>query len=326
MPGTSGGGRYFAIGDVHGCADELVELLALLPLTPEDTVVFLGDYIDRGSQSKEVIDTIIELSSRQKVVALQGNHEEMLLSFVEDQHSRVAAQFIFNGGSSTLASYADEDGKWEISDRHLQFYKELPCWYVTDDYVFVHAGLPLTPLKKIDPVRDKKKLLWTRGKFLSMDYSWGKVVVHGHTPVAAPTITRNRINVDTGCVFGRFLSAVELPARQIYTVARHDQERILLREGGSNRRAVRFDGAIPVFLDLPGGRAEFETLNYSEIGMLIREKGEGDGAELPAGLEVTGQVCPESGAILAFDARIVRLRNYTDGRYYAIELLGPLRE
>ncbi len=326
MSGASGGGRYFAIGDVHGCADELKELLGQLPLTPEDTVVFLGDYVDRGNQSREVIDMILELRKIHRVVHLQGNHEEMLLDFLKDPHSRVASQFIFNGGSSTLASYADDKGVWEIPEEHKAFYRELPCWHVTEEYVFVHAGLPLTPLKKINPTRDRRKLLWTRGKFLTTDYSWGKVVVHGHTPVAVPTITPNRINVDTGCVYGRYLTAVELPSRKLYSVARHKQERMLLREGGSNRRAVRFDGAIPVFLDLEEGRFAFETLNYSEIGMLLRQVDGAGAPEMESGRKIRGEVQPKPGTSLHFEARVVRLRKYPDGKYYAIELLGPFKD
>ena len=112
----------FAIGDIHGCVNELRALLNLLPLTPESTVVFLGDYIDRGGNSKGVIDTIIELRGHCRVVTLKGNHEAMFLDFLDHPGSARAGLFICNGGSATLASYANETGRYELPSEHVAFF------------------------------------------------------------------------------------------------------------------------------------------------------------------------------------------------------------
>ena len=100
--------KIFAIGDVHGCADELVELLGNLPLDDQSLVVFLGDLVDRGPKSKEVIDHILKLKEMCQVVAISGNHEAMFLSFLDHPESIESILFIMNGGLATLDSYADE--------------------------------------------------------------------------------------------------------------------------------------------------------------------------------------------------------------------------
>ncbi|MCJ8277615.1 MAG: serine/threonine protein phosphatase, partial [Bdellovibrionales bacterium] len=95
--------RIFAIGDIHGCAEELNKLISLLPLNSEDTLVFLGDYIDRGPNSKKVVDIILDLKKNYNVICLKGNHEAMINEFIDDPSSPQAGLFIMNGGSSTLA-------------------------------------------------------------------------------------------------------------------------------------------------------------------------------------------------------------------------------
>ena len=106
--------KIFAIGDVHGCASELRMLLNKLPLTEESVVVFLGDYVDRGPNSKQVIETVLELKEQCQVVALKGNHEALFLSFLQDPSSEAAGMFIYNGGSATLHSYATPEGEYRI--------------------------------------------------------------------------------------------------------------------------------------------------------------------------------------------------------------------
>src|SRR5262249_32731536 len=175
----------FAVGDVHGCAEELDELLAMLPLRDDSTVVMLGDYIDRGPYSRRVIEILIEWKTKQNIVTLSGNHEEMLREFLDGSNPQRVARFILNGGSSTLADFADDHGEWVIPKSHVTFLDELKLWYETDDHFFVHAGVPDIPLKELDPVRDRDELLWIRRSFISSSRRWEKRIVHGHTPVNA---------------------------------------------------------------------------------------------------------------------------------------------
>src|SRR4051812_16573164 len=132
----------FAIGDVHGCAEELRALIQKLPLRRDSLVVFLGDYIDRGPDSRGVVDTILELQQYCRVVCLLGNHELMLREFLDGSDPRRVARFIYNGGSATLASYADHDGVFVMPQDHRDFYDALLYHYVVGEHCFVHAGLP----------------------------------------------------------------------------------------------------------------------------------------------------------------------------------------
>jgi len=292
-----------------------------MPLEDADTLVFVGDYVDRGEDAKSVIETVMDLvQNRKNTIALRGNHEEMFLDFLAAPQSDKGAQFIFNGGSSTLASYADESGDYEIPEEHLAFLRDLPTWHVTEHHVFVHAGLPLLPFDEIDPTLHAQAMLWIRGEFLRTEQSWGRVVVHGHTPVAAPDIRENRINIDTGCVFGRTLTALELPGNKLYQVRRGAAPRVLLRDPTSNRRAVRFEGAVPVDVQLSGGLFRFETLNYSELGMLIRENQDGSCPSLAAGEQLSGVLMPGTEAPVTFRGVVLRKRKNLDGFYYAVQI------
>ncbi len=200
--------NILAIGDVHGCSKEFAQLVEMLPLHNGVTLVCLGDYVDRGPDSRGVIEMLMELQKHHRVVTLKGNHESMLLEFLEAPHSKHAGMFIFNGGSSTLASYADEKGRYRIPDAHIDFLKRLRLFHETEHHFFVHAGVPDIPLEKVDPIRQEAILLWTRKKFLRSRYRWSKMVVHGHTRVPEVEIKPNRINLDTACAYGGKLSAM----------------------------------------------------------------------------------------------------------------------
>jgi serine/threonine protein phosphatase 1 len=314
----------FAVGDVHGCADELEELLQTLPLKDDSTVVMLGDYIDRGPFSRRVIETLIEWKKRHNVVTLTGNHEEMLREFLDGSSPQRVARFILNGGSSTLADFADDTGEWVIPPDHLRFLEELQLWYETDDHFFVHAGVPDMPLKDLDPVRDRDELLWIRRSFIGSSRKWEKRIVHGHTPVNAVELSGSRINIDTACAYGGFLTAIELPSHRIYSVPRKTGLRqAFLREKGSRRAAVRFLGAVPVIIhDDQRGDIRLETLNYSEIGMLLWSPEEADRARqlLDQGDTVRGTV--GDGWQVPFTGRVVHSRKGSDGWQYglAVEL------
>ncbi len=316
----------FAVGDIHGCVDELRRLLDELPITPEATVLFLGDYIDRGPNGRGVIDTILELSERCQVVTLMGNHEAMLIEFLNDSSSPAAAGYIFNGGSSTLASYSDEHGEYEIPQAHYDFLRGLRICHETSDHLFVHAGVPDIPIDQLDPSRHGRDMLWLRQSFLNSEFQWAKVIVHGHTPVGSVTIGGNRINLDTGCVFGGQLSCLALPDARIVSVRRHRTPRkTLLRDNRSRRAAVRFRGATPVKVIHAGRILEFETVDYSEIGLFIRAIEPNTGVVFAPDELIRGVVGADRLSQVAFAGRVVRRTQCDSGLCYGVRLLS-LRE
>ncbi len=159
----------------------------------EDRMVFLGDYINRGPDSRGVIDFLIDLKSKVPCVFLLGNHEKMILDFFVDNNSL----FLLNGGDKTLASY-NCNSIGEMPFTHISFFNELHPYYETNDHIFVHAGLK----PGIPPGEQKiHDLIWIRDEFLSSDYDWGKTIVYGHTINRMPVLQRNRIGLDTGCVY-----------------------------------------------------------------------------------------------------------------------------
>jgi len=209
--------RIFAIGDIHGCMDKLGTLIDQLDIEFEhDTVVFIGDYIDRGPRSFEVVEYLINFKKRhQNIVFLKGNHEDMLEKYLSgvDRFTYLA-----NGGQQTLDSYLEQDRipkTFPIPDSHLDFFKSLVLFFETDRYIFVHAGLknkiPLNLQKSHD-------LLWIRGEFIHSDYDFGKQVVFGHTPFPEPLVLPNKIGIDTGAVYGNKLTCVKLPELEFYQV------------------------------------------------------------------------------------------------------------
>ncbi len=205
--------KIFAVGDIHGSLDKLKKMLSRLEWSPEsgDLLIFLGDYIDRGPESYEVVETLIELSqSSENIVCLLGNHEQMFLDFIA---GRLVPSLYANGIAATVRDYT-KDGR-EMNAAHLKFLRGLSLFYETDGYLFVHAGLkPGLPLAKQDP----QDLLWIRDDFLSSDYDFGKTVVFGHTPLKEPFAAPGRLGLDTGAVYGGPLTAAVLPEERFIYV------------------------------------------------------------------------------------------------------------
>ena len=206
--------RIFVIGDIHGCYEKLKKMLSRLDWRPGrgDLLLFLGDYIDRGPDSYEVVETILDLQSQapEEVIALMGNHEQMFLELISGQSH---PQLLANGLSATVRGYAQDNR--ELSAAHLAFYRNLKLYYESRDYIFVHAGLrPGRSLTEQTP----HDLLWIRDDFLLSDYNFGKIVVFGHTPFQKPLIAPGRLGLDTGAVYGGPLTAAVLPATQIISV------------------------------------------------------------------------------------------------------------
>ncbi|UCG05639.1 MAG: serine/threonine protein phosphatase [Desulfobacterales bacterium] len=202
--------KIFAIGDIHGCVDKLKALMEKIPVDcVNDTLIFIGDYIDRGPGSFDVVDYLVELKKRHPdIVFLKGNHEDMLQKYLEGTDRFT---YLFNGGQRTLDSYLNRQNKSEFSpipSNHLDFYKSLVLHYQTEDYLFVHAGLrENVPLDKQNP----EELLWIREDFIYSKFDFGKRVVFGHTPFAEPLLLPNKIGIDTGAVYGNQLTCVQLP-------------------------------------------------------------------------------------------------------------------
>ena len=218
----------YAIGDVHG-RDELLEdllkqIIAHAQTAPAErrVLVFLGDYVDRGWQSREVLERLSRFSlDGFEAVFLKGNHEEALLSFLEDPH------FLENwrqyGGLETLHAYGLKDLNFRadegylrdvhaafadaLPDHHRAFLQGLPSRFELGGYLFVHAGVrPGIPLD----AQSEHDLRWIRNEFLDSQADFGKRVVHGHCPEEEPQVRPNRIGVDTGAYITGVLTAVVL--------------------------------------------------------------------------------------------------------------------
>ena len=268
-----------------------------------------------------MVDTILELQKQCNVVCLMGNHEAMFLNFLDNPGSERAGLFIVNGGSATLASYADDNGNYVFPEEHLKFFRELKMHYEDEHHFFVHAGVPDMPLSELDDTIHGKKMLWIRGAFLKSEYDWGKVIVHGHTPVSEVDIRHNQINVDTGCVFMRSLSAIALPGQQVFSVPRQRIVKpVYLHDAGSRRVAIRFEGVLPVFVEQDGKTIEFETLDYSEVGLYMRELDSTDVAKLQDNQPIKGTIGKDAAGSVEFEGSVVRTHFKAGGIYYAVKV------
>ncbi len=204
--------RLLAIGDIHGCLDQLQELLQRVQPTHDDQVVFLGDYVDRGPDSAGVVDYLIRFRlTYPKTIFLRGNHEQMFLNYLEGQD---ASLFLMNGGINTLNSYQEKD-LLPVPEPHVEFLQTTQTYFICGQFIFVHAGMRPEVLPEDQEEFD---LLWIRREFIASDYDWGKTVVYGHTPLNEPFLSANRIGLDTGCVYGRQLTCCNVNSREIWQV------------------------------------------------------------------------------------------------------------
>lgn len=204
--------RILAIGDIHGSLDKLRMLMGEIDWNPEqDTLIFIGDYVDRGPDSAGVIDHLLGLMNwSEKIICLRGNHEQMFLDFLEGRNHQT---FLYNGGQATIESYGGFEAG--VPEEHYQFLQALPLYYESDNYIFVHAGLrPAVPLDQ----QDDRDLLWIREEFIESEFDFGKIVVFGHTPLRHPLVLPNKIGIDTGAVYGGHLTCLELPGHIFHKV------------------------------------------------------------------------------------------------------------
>lgn len=206
-------GKIFAFGDIHGCLARLEKLVAGVKIDyRQDTVVFLGDYIDRGPDSRGVVEFIIDFKKgRDNVICLTGNHEELFINYL--MHGKDKGLFFANGGNSTLISYGSPQSMDDIPVSHREFFLSLQLCLQTEDYIFVHAGLrPGVALIN----QERNDILWIREEFIYSSWDFGKTVVFGHTSFPEPLIGMNKIGIDTGAVYGGKLTCLELPLKKIY--------------------------------------------------------------------------------------------------------------
>lgn len=224
--------NIFAIGDIHGCLDQLVRLHKKIFNHQDfnkdkDLLIYLGDYIDRGPNSNQVIEEILKVKKNGfKTKYLLGNHEAILIDFLFNNQNNIKTwieygadqtfksygieivEFIKNGFEDHTIDLLRKDFLKKISLTHINFFNNLELNFQTDKYLFVHAGID--PSKNL---KDQKKrdYIWSRSKiFFEKDFKAEKIIVHGHTPERSIVNHPYRINIDTGCFISGKLSSVIL--------------------------------------------------------------------------------------------------------------------
>jgi serine/threonine protein phosphatase 1 len=244
-PPSTGGRLVYAIGDIHGRMDVLGPLVREIAIDAAATnpvdrplLVLLGDYVDRGPESRQVVDLILRLQADSffEVAPLKGNHEEALLQFLDDPE--FAPTWVEHGGGATLASYGVQPAAtrsapeaWlpvrdafdkALSAAHRRFYQQLELVRVVGDYAFVHAGVrPGVPLEE----QTERDMLWIRYDFLDDRGPFGKVIVHGHTPAEEPQMLKHRLGLDTGAYATGVLTAARLYGDEQRTIQSRVQRR-----------------------------------------------------------------------------------------------------
>jgi len=238
---TSSTGRVIAIGDVHGCIHALEAVLEAIAPTSADTLVFLGDLIDHGRESRETIDRIIALKSQCQVVLVRGNHEEMMMWAREGEQGLI--YWINHGGASTLSSYRFPAARLEeISDAHWQLVESCVPYYETDDFIFTHANyqadLPMAE-------QQGTHLRWALFEPAEMRrHQSGKGVLVGHTEQRDGEILDLgfAMCIDTACWRYGWLTAIEPSTGEIWQASKWG----VLREQGEESHRERLTVAFSV--------------------------------------------------------------------------------
>ncbi|HSH50329.1 MAG TPA: metallophosphoesterase family protein, partial [Bacteroidales bacterium] len=201
----------YTIGDIHGCINTLEELVNNIVQKDNNPSFYsVGDLIDRGPDSKAVLDFFINLKNNYPVQIVRGNHEEMMLNTL----FQGSENWFFNGAEKTLQSFKNQSNNSEtdlnkiIPKRYIYFIQSLPHFIELDDYLIVHAGFNFAAN---NPFKDTEAMLWTRIEENDYQYTQGKKIIHGHTPVPFQQIkiniqntTSNIYNIDSGCIYIKF--------------------------------------------------------------------------------------------------------------------------
>lgn len=222
--------RLYCIGDVHGCAQTLSDLLTLIPLERVDRIVFLGDYIDRGPDSRGVVDQLLDLRRRGfDVTTLMGNHEHMFME--SEEESDIECWEDDCGGLQTLHSFSISRYS-ELASPYREFFEQLGYHSTIDGHIFVHAGLDFSGQKLFD---NRYAMLWSRQTDVDPRRLGRKRIIHGHTPqpCGVTELQRQRLkthrilNIDNGCVFHHIeglghLTAYEVSENRLFHVPNRD--------------------------------------------------------------------------------------------------------
>ncbi|MEP6948636.1 MAG: metallophosphoesterase [Ginsengibacter sp.] len=193
--------RIFAIGDIHGCCNTFKKLLVeKLAIQKSDKIYCIGDYIDRGNDSKGVIGFIMNLRIEgYQVHTIRGNHEQMMLDSTINREG--LHLWLQNGGTETLKSFGISSVN-ELPGKYLTFLEQTEFLIAAGEYIFVHAGLNF---RIEDPFADKEAMLWTRDDYFDIAKIDNRILIHGHTPIPLPSIFKqlnsNKVNIDGGCVY-----------------------------------------------------------------------------------------------------------------------------
>ncbi|MEC0242546.1 metallophosphoesterase family protein [Paenibacillus dokdonensis] len=233
--------RTLAISDIHGCYGEFNQLLRKIHFDPaEDTLVLLGDYVDRGANSREVVEKVKALKEDYGVITLRGNHDQMMYDVLIKDTEELNARWIRNGARQTIESYCGHDYFGEEMEKekyieakkyiksqymhHLDFINSLDFYYESATHIFVHAGI--NPLYEDWRKQPHDDFIWIRDPFYSNPTGLDKKVVFGHTPVIYLHESEHiwfspagdKIGIDGGCVFGKQLNCLEISEDDEYTM------------------------------------------------------------------------------------------------------------
>nr|WP_090993883.1 metallophosphoesterase family protein [Paenibacillus sp. OK003] len=225
--------RRCVISDIHGCYDEFNALLEQAAYDPkQDELILLGDYVDRGPKSKEVVEQIMQMHEQYNIIVIKGNHDAMMVKALNHDVEDYDKHWIRNGGLQTLASYVevsldDEQLDWNVYteakqwlrthyEHHLRFLEKLPLVYEIPGYIFVHAGI--NPDVEDWRTQSERDFIWIREPFYSRPTSLKETVVFGHTPVKnlhnEPGVwfdpSGDKIGIDGGCAYGARLNLLEI--------------------------------------------------------------------------------------------------------------------
>lgn len=230
--------RLFVLSDVHGNYDEMMALYEQLPINPKkDQLIVLGDFIDRGPDTKKVVEQLMKWKKKYPHwQILYGNHEDLMLDALMYGGRIYDSYYLWysQGGRETFYSYIPENlteyekqiiqVKDAIPQEHLEWIAGLPRFYQTEDYIFVHGGLK--PGKTVEET-ETQDILWIRDEFIDSDYDWSKKVIFGHTPdfenLGMPIVMDNKIGIDgaIGAPGFKNLIGLELPSEKFYFEKHH---------------------------------------------------------------------------------------------------------
>lgn len=190
-------GKIIGISDIHGEYEKLCAVLNNINPQKDDLIVFMGDYIDRGAKSREVVDKIIDMKSTCNCVYLTGSHEYAMLHANSDDYYHYL--FWNYGGDKTVESYGSFEN---ITKLHGDFYKSLKFYHIVGKYLFVHAGLRIgVPLDE----QDEEDMVYIRSEFYNKKHNFPYKIIFGHTEFDSPQVQNDKICIDTGC--GKFKDA-----------------------------------------------------------------------------------------------------------------------